>query len=87
MSRNLGQMTNILSRSNHKMIFNIKDENDNSLTTMAIILSDIKNVELLCRFGANLNMQNNMGNTALHFAVSLKHYDIVEILLEHGADE
>ncbi len=36
--------------------------------------------------GANINIQDNLGNTPLHDAERLKAMDVVEWLLDHGAD-
>lgn len=43
-------------------------------------------VRLLLEHGANPNMRNFDGVTALHNAVFEKQIDIVKLLLEHGAD-
>ena len=42
-------------------------------------------VEALCRKGANLNDKNKELLTALHAAADKSHYDIMEVLLKHGA--
>lgn len=44
-------------------------------------------VSALCtRFGANVNVQDHMGYTPLHNAASAGRADIVQFLLDHGAD-
>jgi len=37
-------------------------------------------------YGAILNIQDNDGNTPLHFAVLSKNYAIIKSLLEYGVD-
>jgi ankyrin repeat protein len=39
------------------------------------------------RTGANVNNQNNLGNTPLHYANAFNYRKIVEVLVESGADE
>lgn len=43
-------------------------------------------VDLLLLHGANINSKTYSGGTALHAAVFKKRWDVVEYLLEHGAD-
>jgi ankyrin repeat protein len=42
-------------------------------------------IQLLLRHGANINLQNHMGQTALHKASQCGHLDIVRHILSHGA--
>ena len=41
----------------------------------------------MLEFGIDVNIQNNEGNTALHYALSSKHYNLADILKKHGAKE
>ena len=41
----------------------------------------------LVQRGINVNIQDNHGNTALHYAISYKHFDIVNLLINNKADE
>mgnify|MGYP000563156908 CR=1 FL=1 len=47
--------------------------------------SRLENVKLLVKYGANLNVQNQNGNTALHTAIAVKNYDIAFFLVSNGA--
>jgi len=47
--------------------------------------SRLENVKLLVKYGANLNVQNKNGNTALHTAIAVKNYDIAFFLVSNGA--
>ena len=42
---------------------------------------------LVTRKNAAVNIQNNVGDTALHWAAYKNHLDIVDILLENGAKD
>lgn len=42
--------------------------------------------ELLIVGGADVNLEDKLGNTPLHFAATLEQKDIVELLLKHGAN-
>ena len=43
--------------------------------------------KFLCEQGAEVNYQNNSGNTALHYALGKQFYAIADILTRHGAKE
>lgn len=43
-------------------------------------------VELLLKNGANVNIQDESENTALHYAASNGKKDFVALLIKHGAD-
>ena len=43
-------------------------------------------VSVLLNKGCNVNVQNNLGNSALHIAVSANQHTIVEILIRYEAD-
>lgn len=47
--------------------------------------SQLENVKLLVKYGANLNVQNKSGNTPLHIAIAVKNYDIAHFLVLSGA--
>ena len=43
--------------------------------------------KFLCEQGLEVNIQNNMGNTALHYAIANQFYSIADILTRFGARE
>ena len=43
--------------------------------------------KLLIDYGANVNVKNNNGATALTYATMFKKINIITLLLEHGADK
>lgn len=53
----------------------------------AISLELFKIADYLIKQGISLNIQDNQGRTALHFAVHKNQPEIVKLLLEHGADK
>ena len=65
-----------------------EDEKGNTLLLVATQNSNKRLVEMLLVRGANINHQNALGNTALHFAIAFDtEGSIGEYLIEHGADD
>jgi len=60
--------------------------NENSSNNMKRISKYINIVKMLLDHGASIDLQDNMGYTALMWASWHNSVDIVKILLEHGAD-
>ena len=48
---------------------NVRDEIEATPMHFAILKCEFKNVELLIKFGADLNAQDNLGQSPLHIAV------------------
>ena len=44
-------------------------------------------IKFLCDNNCEMNIQNDKGNTALHYAIGNLFFDIVDILIEYGAKE
>jgi ankyrin repeat protein len=65
---------------------------NNSSTPLHLAISDVhfwdveEAVGLLLERGANINLRNGQGQTALHKASLRCHTDIIGIILNHGAD-
>ena len=69
------------------MIFkNIKDENGNTILIIGAQNNNKRIIKIALRYGAQINMQNILGNTALHFAKEYKYYNIFDYLIKKGAD-
>ena len=66
------------------MPVDIDDGNDSTALTHAVINNRTDVVRYLLNNGADVNKQNRLGWTALHWA-SLMNYTDVMILLQHGA--
>ena len=55
--------------------------------TLAAYKHNTDVISLLITRGADVNLQNGMGNTPLHIATYSRQYDCAKILLESGADQ
>jgi ankyrin repeat protein len=44
-------------------------------------------IKFLCENKCEMNLQNDKGNTALHYAIGNLFFDIVDILISYGAKE
>jgi len=53
---------------------------------VAVRDGNLQIVRLLIKYGANLNVQDQEGNTALHICVRLHNFKLLRFLLEKGAD-
>lgn len=65
----------------------ILDSEGNSLVILATITGNQKVIELLLNKGFDADVQNEDGNTALHYAIDAKMLKIVELLINFGANE
>ena len=63
-----------------------KDEHGNTILIIAAQNNNKRIIKIALRYGAQINMQNMMGNTALHFAKEYKYDSIYEYLIKKGAD-
>lgn len=63
-------------------------EADNSSTGLIVATkkNDANMVKKLLELGANINAQDSLGYTSLHYAASNGHDDVIWLLLESGAD-
>ncbi|KAL6590560.1 ankyrin [Neocallimastix sp. 'constans'] len=52
----------------------------------ACLFNDMTTVKCLVENNANLNIDNTQGNTALAYAISKHNLELVDYLIEHGAD-
>ena len=66
---------------------NQKDSDGNTLLILSAKQGFTFLVQKLVEKGANINAQNLMGNTALHYAISQKYFKIADILAKYGARE
>ena len=75
-------------KNNYRRInINSKDEDGNTF----LILSTKQGLNFITKTllekGIDVNIQNNLGNSALHYALSAKDYDIADLLKKFGAKE
>jgi len=65
---------------------NAVDANGNTTLIIAAEAGDLVDMKALAAKGADLNLRNKRGETALRFAVANKHPDAVQLLIDLGAD-
>ena len=63
-----------------------KDKYGNTLLIISAQNNNKRILKICLRYGAQINMQNIMGNTALHFAKEYGYDDIFEYLIKKGAN-
>jgi hypothetical protein len=66
---------------------NSKDENGNSFLILSIKEGMNNIIKLLLENGIDVNIKNNSGNTALHYALSGKNFEVADALKLYGAKE
>ena len=66
---------------------NCRDENNNTFLILSAREGLEKAVKRLIESNAEIDLQNNNGNTALHYALGNKLFYIADILKRYGADE
>ena len=59
----------------------------NSLLILSTREGNFAITKYLCEHGSEINNQNYRGNTALHYAIGKKFFEIVDILTKYGARE
>ena len=82
LTRNTGLMEDILRRYQGNIDV-VKDEMGNSLLIMAAMNGDFKMCEILLSRGVNVNAQNHVGNTALHYAILKKFNKTIDTLISY----
>jgi len=70
-----------------KKVDDINVNSDNGTALMASVFkNDFKIAKMLLDLGANANISDPKGNTALHFATRLNNKEIIKLLMDYGAD-
>ena len=64
-----------------------RNKDNDSFLIYAVKCKAMKFVLYLLKRGINVNLENKLGNTALHYAFSDQNFQLADILLKHGADE
>ena len=70
-----------------KLDINTKDEDGNTLLILCAKNGLINLSSFLLENSADVNKQNNKGNTALHYAISLNHFTLADLLAKYNAKE
>lgn len=66
---------------------NKMDEHGNTMLCLACQNGNIKIAKYLVSKGANPNHQNKSGQTAAHFAIAYKFFDLSSWMFENGGDD
>ena len=66
---------------------NRQNKEGNTLLISSVKEGNIIIVRHLCERFADVNIKNNKGNTALHYAIRYKYFKIADILNNYGARE
>ena len=74
-------------RNKKNINMNQQLEGGNSLLIISSREGNATITRFLCEQGLEINMQNNNGNTALHYAIANQLYSIADILTRFGARE
>ena len=64
-----------------------RNRDHDSFLIYAVKCKAMKFVLYLLKRGINVNLENKLGNTALHYAFSDQNFQLADVLLKHGADE
>ena len=74
--------------NNYRRIdMNAKDEDGNTFLILSIKQGLNFVTKTLLEKGVDVNLQNNEGNSALHYALSGKNYEVADLLKKYGAKE
>ena len=85
-TKNHQRMNDILERYHGNLDVGL-DELDNNLLILTVIQGDFVMLEILLTKGCEVNWQNKLGNTALHYSVERNFNKCTDILLCWQADE
>ena len=66
---------------------NARNHDKDSFLICAVKCKAMNFVLYLLKRGIDVNLENKYGNTALHYAFSDQNYELVDVLLQNGADE
>lgn len=85
-TRTVSAILGSYSAKNVKNIINVVDNTGTTPLMWAAMNNQISVMNLILKFGANINAQDDDGWTALHFAVASDSYKAVELLINNKAD-
>ena len=79
--------TEYFNNNYRRININSKDEDGNTFLILSIKQGLNFITRILLEKGVDVNIQNNLGNSALHYALSAKNFDIADLLKKFGAKE
>jgi len=74
-----------LLENDPNIINEVNNKNENALI-MACKINQIKAVEILLKYGVDINHQDYLGNTALHYAIEIRSPHLIHILMTKKPD-
>jgi ankyrin repeat protein len=80
--KEMAELKNKISKN--KDLLKEIDIGGSSLLHIAIIHSDLDFAKFLIDKGMDVNLQDNKGDTALHYCAAYNQYEIAECILEHN---
>ena len=63
------------------------DSNGDHMLHVAARSGDVRTVELLIKSGQNIDEKGDMGYTALHYAYAHNRRDVIDLLINYGANK
>ena len=79
--------TEYFNNNYRRIDMNAKDEDGNTFLILSIKQGLNFITKTLIEKGVDLNIQNNEGNSALHYALSGKNFEVADLLKKYGAKE
>ena len=79
--------TEYFNNNYRRIDMNAKDEDGNTFLILSIKQGLNFVTKTLLEKGVDVNLQNNEGNSALHYALSGKNYEVADLLKKYGAKE
>lgn len=70
----------------HPNCLNERGAHDFALLWYPVIGESVETLEFILSNGANIEQQHHLGTTSLHFAAMRGNIEIIELLIDHGAD-
>lgn len=67
-------------------ITDMRDKNMKTALLYAIEIKNFKAIDLLLKYGSNVNSTDKIGQNALHYAIKTRSMEICEMILQHIAD-
>jgi hypothetical protein len=81
-----GKIDHIRAVENYNGNLNLSDENGNNILIYAVVYNQKQVVKWLIMKGFDVNATNKYHSSALHFAAYKRHYEIIDLLVNHKSN-
>ncbi|KAL6595792.1 ankyrin [Neocallimastix californiae] len=78
-------LIDVVLENNINLVNNVNMKNENALI-IAVKCNNIYSLEKLLKYKINVNQQDYLGCTALHYAIEIRNYDVIQLLIFNNAD-